>query len=77
MTHPLPRSTRVRHAGQKWARAATATVLASKGPYPGGSYEYLVRAGADFSRRLGPDNPENRLTWWSSLVTIPAEEPQR
>ena len=67
--HPLPPGTRVRHVGQQWARRiSTATVLDWTGPYADGSYEYRVRAGADFSRRLGSDNPMTRETQWSSLA---------
>jgi hypothetical protein len=74
-THPLPVGTRVRHYGQQWpaARQGTATVREVKGPYQDGSYEYRVTAGQDFSRRIGPDNPETRETWWSSTATIRTE----
>jgi hypothetical protein len=64
--HPLPQSTLVRHIGQQWARAATAVIVDWTGPYPDGSYEYRVRAGVDFSRRIGPDNLAVRETQWSS-----------
>jgi hypothetical protein len=70
--HPLPVGTPVRHYGQQWARTATATVREVKGPVYDGSYEYRVTCGVDFSRRLSPDNPETRDTWWSSLATRPA-----
>jgi hypothetical protein len=70
--HPLPAGTRVRHYGQQWpaARRGTATIVDAKGPYNDGSWEYLVLAGADFSRATGPDNPETREAWWSSLAVI-------
>jgi hypothetical protein len=72
--HPYPAGTRVRHYGQQWpaARVGTATVREAVGPLHDGSYEYRVTAGEDFSRRTGPDNPETRETWWSSLATIRA-----
>ncbi|MER5882686.1 hypothetical protein ABT160_02540 [Streptomyces sp. NPDC001941] len=69
---PLPPGTRVRHVGQQWARAATATIRSVDGPYPDGSYEYEVTAGQDFSRRTGPDNPETRTTRWNSRTVRPA-----
>lgn len=71
MSHPLPIGTRVRHYGQQWARAATATIRAVEGPYHDGSYEYEVTTGEDFSRHTGPDNPETRTTRWSSLAVRP------
>jgi hypothetical protein len=73
---PLFPSRRVYHCNQRWeaARRGTATITAVKGPYNDGSYEYEVLTTEDFSRRPGPDNPETRRTWWSSLATIPAEE---
>lgn len=76
MTGPLPVGARVRHYGQQWpaARTGTATVREVVGPQYDGSYEYWVTTGDDFSRRTGPDNPETRETWWSSLATIPATE---
>jgi len=72
--HPLPVGTRVRHYGQQWpaARQGTATIIAVKGPYTDGTWEYQVRATVDFSRRPGPDNPETRTAWWSSNATRPA-----
>lgn len=70
----LPAGTRVKHVNQQWARTATATIRDIKGPYNDGSYEYLVTAGVDFSRPLGPDNPETHETWWSSLAVRPIEE---
>ncbi|MBA2951626.1 hypothetical protein [Streptomyces himalayensis] len=74
--HPLPVGARVRHYGQQWpaARAGTATICEAVGPLRDGSYEYRVTAGEDVSRRTGPDNPETREAWWSSDVTIPADE---
>lgn len=74
MTGPLPVGTRVRHYGQQWpaARTGTATIREVVGPLHDGSYEYRVLATVDFSRRPGPDNPEARETWWSSLATVPA-----
>ena len=76
---PLANGTRVRHANQQWVtRNATAEVHDSKGPWPDGTYEYLVRTGEDFSREPGPDNPQTRWAWWSSSATIPTtEEPDR
>lgn len=73
---PLPVSTRVYHHSQQWpgARRGTATITAVKGPYYDDTYEYEVLTGVDFSRSPGPDNPETRTTWWSSLATSPAEE---
>lgn len=70
--HPLPVGSRVRHYGQQWAsaRSGTATVREIVGPLRDGSYEYRVTAGEDFSRLTGPDNPETRDAWWSSLATI-------
>lgn len=67
--HPLLVGTRVRHSSQQWARAATATVREVKGPYNDSPWEYRVTCGEDFSRRLSPDNPETRETWWPSLAT--------
>lgn len=77
MSHPITYGTPVRHSSQQWARAATATIVGSDGPYTDGSYEYLVRTGKDFSRPLGPDNPPVRFTWWSGLATIVAERTER
>lgn len=77
--HPLPAGTRVRHYGQQWAaaRTGTATIREAVGPQYDGSYEYRVTAGEDLSRRTGPDDPETRETWWSSLAVVPAiEEPR-
>ncbi|MET8978532.1 hypothetical protein ABZX85_23230 [Streptomyces sp. NPDC004539] len=75
--HPLSVGARVRHYGQQWpaARKGTATVREVVGPLHDGSYEYRVDATADFSRQPGPDNPENRSTWWPSDATIRAEAP--
>lgn len=78
--HPYPAGTRVYHAGQQWHRAhmdGTAHVVDSKGPYSDGSYEYDVLAGEDFSRQTGPDNPETRRTWWSSMVTAKVAPTER
>lgn len=71
---PLPAGTRVRHYSQQWTAAltGTATIREVKGPYSDGAYEYRVTTTQHFSRPPGPDNPETRETWWSSLATIPA-----
>ncbi|MFB6568247.1 hypothetical protein [Streptomyces noursei] len=61
MTAPLTPGTRVYQGGQLWARTlpgGTGTVVRVEGPDQHGEYEYLVRTGADFSRRPGTDNPE-------------------
>jgi hypothetical protein len=66
--------TRVRHHGQQFARArreGTGNILEVKGPWPDGSYEYLVRTSESFAHGTGPDNPETRETWWASHTTIP------
>ncbi|GHE09203.1 hypothetical protein [Streptomyces alanosinicus] len=73
--HPLPNGTRVTHINQEWARrlpGGTATILDRQGPWPDGSWEYLVRTTGDFSRQPSPDNPESRTTWWPSYATTPA-----
>ncbi len=72
--HPLPVGTPVRHIGQCWARAATATITGIKGPYNDGAYEYEVLAGEDFSRRLSDTNPQTRTVWWASYATVDATE---
>lgn len=77
MAAPLPDGTRVYHYSQQWAYSllgGTATVIDHKGPWPDGSYEYLVRTGPDFSRRPGPDNPGTREVWWASHAVRPAKE---
>ncbi len=74
--HPYLQGDRVYHAGQGWHRphmGGTATVVAWEGPMNDGSYEYEVIAGAEFSRRTGPENPEVRPVRWSSLVTRKVE----
>ncbi|MEK2474030.1 hypothetical protein [Streptomyces noursei] len=56
-THPLPNGTRVTHFSQVRARhlpGGTATVVDHQGPWPDGSWEYLVRATRDF---LAPARP--------------------
>lgn len=70
---PMASGTRVHHINQQWAAArhGTATIREIKGPYRDGSYEYRVDATEDFSRQPGPENPETRSVWWSSLATIP------
>jgi hypothetical protein len=73
---PLFPGTRVYHSNQVWAAAlpsGTARIIAAV-LCCDGSYEYEVLTGEDFSCRPGPDNPETRRTWWSSLATIPAAE---
>lgn len=72
MQHPFPIGTRVRHSAQRWARTATATITDRRGPYQDGSYKYAVTTGQDFSRRIGPDNPEDHRSVWSSRHTEPA-----
>lgn len=70
--HPCRIGTRVSHYGQKWHRAhmgGTATVTGAEGPYSDGSYEYTVHGVRDFSRRSGPDNPEDAVHTWSSVAT--------
>lgn len=69
---PLPVGTRVWHINQQWARSATAEITAVMGPYNDGSYEYMVLAGENFARQLGPDNPMTRVAQWSSFAV---EEP--
>jgi len=74
VTAPLPVGTRVTHVNQQWATSivapeGTAEILEARGPYPDGSFEYLVLACRDFSRRPGPDNRMDRETWWSSNAT--------
>jgi hypothetical protein len=74
---PLPVGTPVHHSNQIWSAAAhvaTGVIEAVKGPYYDGSFEYQVLTGEDFGRRPGPDNPQTRTTWWSSLATIPVGE---
>lgn len=74
---PLPTDTPVYHANQRWAAGlgiATGTITEVKGPYYDDSYEYQVLTGENFARPPGPDNPQTRTTWWSSLTTIPVEE---
>lgn len=69
---PFPVGTLVRHSGQQWAtRIPTGEIREVKGPYSDGAWEYLVRTGKDFSRRLGPDNLPARETWWASYATVP------
>lgn len=72
--HPMTPGTRVRHYGQQWPHAlhaGTGDIVAAKGPWPNGSYEYLVRTAEDSSRRTSGDNPETAETWWASHATIP------
>ena len=67
--HPLPIGTRVCHQGQQWHRShmgGTATVVGVYGPLRDGTFEYRVMAGVEFSRQTDGDNPEERLTDWSS-----------
>jgi hypothetical protein len=71
-THPLPVGTHVRHAGQQWARTATAVIRDVMGPYNDGAYEYLVDACREFSRRPGLDNPMDDRKQWASYQTLPA-----
>lgn len=71
---PLPAGTHVTHINQQWANTrttpdGTAEVLEARGPLNDDSYEYLVLACRDFSRRPGPDNPMDRKTWWNSNAT--------
>jgi hypothetical protein len=73
MTAPLSVGARVSHISQEWATSSTAPdgtaqIVEVRGPYNDGSYEYLVLACRDFSRRPGPANPMDRETWWSSLA---------
>jgi hypothetical protein len=73
---PLPAGRRVYHCNQVWPAGlpgGTARIIVAVLCYDG-SYEYQVLTAEDFSRRPGPDNPETRRTWWSSLATVPAEE---
>lgn len=73
--HPLPVGARVRHYGQQWPAAlrdGTTNVVEVMGPWPDGSYEYLVAANAEWSRQPGEDNPPTGETWqWASHGTIP------
>lgn len=73
---PLPVGTRVYHRGQhNWAClivGGTGVITEVIGPYNDGAYEYVVRTGEDISRRIGPDNPETRVTQWASYHTRPA-----
>lgn len=62
-TNPLPAGTRVRHYGHQWPEAhrdGTGNIREAKGPYPDGSYEYLVDV------EDGSTTPR----WWSSFATI-------
>jgi hypothetical protein len=62
-TTPLPAGTRVRHYGHQWAAAVrdgTGNIREAKGPYPDGSYEYLVDV------EDGRETPR----WWASYATI-------
>lgn len=70
--HPFEVGDMVCHMNQEWARAeriATAVIHEVK-PQGDGSYEYVVRATQDFSRRPGPDNPIARETQWSDRATV-------
>lgn len=74
--HPLPAGTRVTHISQGWAGPirtpdGIAEIVAARGPYPDGAWEYEVLACRDFSRRPGPDNPMDRPTWWASYAVCP------
>lgn len=72
---PLPVGCRVNHVSYEWANdlpGGMGEVIDRKGPWPDGSYEYLVRYAADVSRAPGPDNPECRENWWASYATTPA-----
>jgi hypothetical protein len=77
ITHPLPVGTRVRHIAQEWARTSTATITAVDGPFLGENYDYTVLATRFFADAPGPDNPETRITQWSSRATVPTEESPR
>lgn len=77
MPEPLPVGTAVTHVSQQWAPrilGGTAVIREVKGPYYDGSFEYLVCACRDFSRRPAADNPMDRETWWSSLAVRPARK---
>jgi hypothetical protein len=65
-TIPLAIGTRVRHYGHQWPAAyrdGTANIREVKGPWPDGSYEYLVDA------EDGGSSPR----WWASHATIPVQ----
>lgn len=67
--HPLAMGTRVYHQSQQWHRAhmgGTGTIVGIYGPRGDESFDYRVMTGVDFSRRIGPNNPEDRLTDWDS-----------
>lgn len=71
----LAPGTRVRHVSQQWATEViapegTAVVVAVGLEHHDGTCEYEVLAGADFSRRVGPDNPMTRKTEWNSAAVV-------
>jgi hypothetical protein len=77
----LPVGTRVRHAGQEWATSVlapkgTAVVVGVGHTHADGTFEYKVMAGRDFSRRIGPDNPMDRLTEWNSARVLEVAPPR-
>lgn len=71
--HPMPNGTRVRHISQEYPRAfskGTGNIVAAKGPYSDGAYEYLVRTH-DITLAPESDSPETVETWWASYATAP------
>lgn len=77
--HPLDVGARAYHTAQQWGYRypeGTAVVL-SREERPPGHWEYRVRTGRDFSRPPGPDNPEDRETFWPGWALRPVSEGTR